>query len=80
MQSVSSRIWTRAAVSISINDNHYTTGILICIIILLFYINFWVNLLKVFTKLVFGEHIVAVTLSGAYQLLGQLFHSLIPLW
>ena len=26
MQSVSSRIWTRIAVSISYNDNHYTTG------------------------------------------------------
>ena len=26
MQSVSSRIWTRVAVSISYNDNHYTTG------------------------------------------------------
>ena len=27
-QSVSSRIWTRVAVSISYNDNHYTTGTL----------------------------------------------------
>ena len=26
MQSVSSRIWSRVAVSISIDDNHYTTG------------------------------------------------------
>ena len=26
MQSVSSRIWTRAVVSISYDDNHYTTG------------------------------------------------------
>ena len=26
MQSVSSRIWTRVAVSIFYNDNHYTTG------------------------------------------------------
>ena len=26
MQSVSSRIWTRFAVSISYDDNHYTTG------------------------------------------------------
>ena len=26
MQSVSSRIWTRAAVSISYDDNDYTTG------------------------------------------------------
>ena len=26
MPSVSSRIWTRVAVSISYNDNHYTTG------------------------------------------------------
>ena len=25
MQSVSSRIWTRVAVSISYDDNHYTT-------------------------------------------------------
>ena len=27
MQSVSSRIWTRVAVYISYDDNHYTTGI-----------------------------------------------------
>ena len=27
MQSVSSRIWTRVAVSISYGDNHYTTSI-----------------------------------------------------
>ena len=26
MQSVSARIWTRVAVSISFDDNHYTTG------------------------------------------------------
>ena len=26
MQSVSARIWTRVAVSISYDDNHYTTG------------------------------------------------------
>ena len=26
MQSVSSRIWTRVAVSISYDDDHYTTG------------------------------------------------------
>ena len=26
MQSVSSRIWTRVVVSISYEDNHYTTG------------------------------------------------------
>ena len=26
MQSVSSRIWTRVAVSFSYDDNHYTTG------------------------------------------------------
>ena len=27
MQSFSSRIWTRVAVSNSLDDNHYTTGI-----------------------------------------------------
>ena len=27
MQTVSSRIWTRVAVFISYDDNHYTTGI-----------------------------------------------------
>ena len=26
MQSISSRIWTRVAVSIAYDDNHYTTG------------------------------------------------------
>ena len=26
MQSISSSIWTRVAVSISYDDNHYTTG------------------------------------------------------
>ena len=29
MQSVSSRVWTRVAVSISYDDNHYTTGMYI---------------------------------------------------
>ena len=33
MQSVLSRIWTRVAVSISYDDNHYTTGIIITTII-----------------------------------------------
>ena len=32
MQSVSSKIWTRVAVSISYDDNHYTTGTFIAII------------------------------------------------
>ena len=27
MQSVSSRIWTRVTVTISYDDNHYTTGV-----------------------------------------------------
>ena len=31
MQSASSRIWTRVTVSISYNDNHYTTGTSTCI-------------------------------------------------
>ena len=30
MQSISSRIWTRVAVPISYNDNHYTTGTSYC--------------------------------------------------
>ena len=34
MQSVSSRIWTRVAVSISYEDNHYTTGTSIDFIII----------------------------------------------
>ena len=29
MQSISSKIWTRVAMSISYDDNHYTTGTLI---------------------------------------------------
>ena len=34
MQSVSSRIWTRVTVSISYDDNHYTTGTAIQIMML----------------------------------------------
>ena len=34
MQSVSSRIWTRVAVSISYDDNHYTTGTSITVIVI----------------------------------------------
>ena len=34
MQSVSSRIWTRVAVSISYDDSHYTTGTFLTLIIL----------------------------------------------
>ena len=33
MQSVSSRVWTRVAVSISYDDDHYTMGIIIIIVI-----------------------------------------------
>ena len=36
MQSVSSRIWTRVDVSISYDDNHYTTGTSIILFIHLF--------------------------------------------
>ena len=32
MQSVSSRIWTRVAVSISYDDNDYTTGTGVCLV------------------------------------------------
>ena len=35
MQSVSSKIWTRVAVSISYDDNHYTTGTVDTYVILL---------------------------------------------
>ena len=38
MQSVSSSIWTRVAVSISYDDNHYTTGtssLLLCVVMIL---------------------------------------------
>ena len=34
MQSASSRIWTRVAVSISYDDNHYTTGTLLLLSLL----------------------------------------------
>ena len=37
MRSVSSRIWTRVAVSISYNDNHYTTGTAIVVVSILLY-------------------------------------------
>ena len=42
MQSVSSRIWTRVAVSISCDDNHYTTGTYSFIKFILL-LNIWVN-------------------------------------
>ena len=37
MQSVSSRIWTRVAVSISYDDNHYTTGTSVIVIFIQIY-------------------------------------------
>ena len=48
MQSVSSRIWTRVAVSISYDDNHYTTGtsiysVIIIIIIIIIDFNFSIS-------------------------------------
>ena len=51
MQSVSSRFWTRDAVSISYDDNHYTTGtsFIIIIIILLFWEFFTPALADVFS-------------------------------
>ena len=50
MQSVSSRIWTRVAVSISCDDNHYTTGN-IQIIDLIFIIGWKVLLSKIIWRL-----------------------------
>ena len=44
MQSVSSRIWTRVAVSTSCDDNHYTTGISIDISVSKFQSDDYVNL------------------------------------
>ena len=44
MQSVSSRIWTRVAVSISYDDNYYTTGtsnFFRIILIKFLFINIW---------------------------------------
>ena len=35
MQSVASRIWTRVAVSISYDDNDYTTGTTLLLLLLL---------------------------------------------
>ena len=37
MQSVSSRIWTRIAVSISYNNNHYTMGLSVVLIVSLLF-------------------------------------------
>ena len=37
MQSASSRIWTRVAVSISYNDNQYTTGTIFSMLYLVWY-------------------------------------------
>ena len=42
MQSVLSRIWTRVAVSISYNDNHYTTGTFIFIYIYIYIYNIYI--------------------------------------
>ena len=36
MQSVSSRIWTRVAVFITYDDNHYTTGIYVCMYVFMY--------------------------------------------
>ena len=42
MQSVSSRIWTRVVVSISYDDNHYTTGTSVKFLCLIVYRSSWV--------------------------------------
>ena len=44
MQSVSFRIWTRVAVSISYDDNHYTTGTSI-------YVNIYITYYELTTRL-----------------------------
>ena len=44
MQLVSSRIWTRVAVSISYDDNHYTTGTLFNINHLLVHIELFTSI------------------------------------
>ena len=45
MQVVSSRIWTRVAVSISYDDNHYTTGTSLILELSALYINTWNHLI-----------------------------------
>ena len=41
MQSVSSRIWTRDAVSISYDDNQYTTDTSLLLVVIVYYFQIW---------------------------------------
>ena len=50
MQSVSSRIWTRVAVSISYDDNHYTTGTSKSCLLYVYILTFVQLFLKVFWR------------------------------
>ena len=58
MQSVPSRIWTRVVVSISYDDNHYTTGTfldlfsrLLCLLLIITALNDTVTFLDLFSRL-----------------------------
>ena len=60
MQSVSSRMWTRVAVSISCEDNHYTTGTSITVPI----ISFILKADSVFSTSIFTFHFRLVITEG----------------
>ena len=71
MQSVSSRIWARVAVSISYDDNRHTTGtcqiIIIIIIIIIIYSEFFTSALADGISLEFEWQQVSSSLQDSSQ-------------
>ena len=68
MQSVSSRIWTLVAVSISYDDNRYTTGTS-QIILLLVYLSSDINVVEIFKKSSFEKVLFLLSLCWWVQLI-----------
>ena len=70
MQSVSSRIWTRVAVSISYDDNNYTTGTTAksCLYIYIKYmICQQILLIWYLNKLIFSHSKIGSSISVQYE-------------
>ena len=72
MQSVSSRIWTRVAVSICYDDNHYTTGTSLC-----FYSHFCFELLLLCQSMLSMLFLITV-ISITLLLINSLVHFSVP--
>ena len=72
MQSVSSRIWTRVAVSIFNDANHYTTDIYICVWGVIFMPNYWVTDKESSTVYSYPLHLLLLDIQGHLKVIREI--------